>query len=237
LSTTSNCTGDVSQALLTVTVHNRLSWCPTLLSRASQHTLLSSQTLKDLCDIIPCPSRQYANEVTTDDGPIRYETREVANNNGGCVICIEGIAYNDASSEFDYANALVLHLANVSKNPPSIRKAPTSMQNTTLASLSLRINEPYWMLHHGNCEHFIVVDQIRLFHPSDLLSGYPLTLQITPPILDLCRACSKVPAVLSVVNDVRLGESPCIMCGPCWNNMGDSQDQNVIVVSLPAYEM
>ena len=33
--------------------------------------------------------------------------------------------------------------------------------DTPLSSLSLRLNHPYWLLHHGNCEHFLVVDQIR----------------------------------------------------------------------------
>lgn len=32
---------------------------------------------------------------------------------------------------------------------------------TPFSSLSLRLNNPYWLVHHGNCEHFLVVDQIR----------------------------------------------------------------------------
>jgi hypothetical protein len=32
---------------------------------------------------------------------------------------------------------------------------------TPFSSLSLRLNHPYWLVHHGNCEHFLVVDQIR----------------------------------------------------------------------------
>lgn len=79
----------------------------------------------------------------------------------------------------------------------------------------------------------MVVDQIRLQHPSDALFGYPLMLQVTPPLLDLCRACSKVPALVSVVGDVRLGESPCLMCGPCWRNMGDRQGASQIIIPLP----
>lgn len=42
-----------------------------------------------------------------------------------------------------------------------VQISPTSQGETTLGSLSLRINEPYWMVHHGNCEHFIVVNQLR----------------------------------------------------------------------------
>ena len=70
-------------------------------------------------------------------------------------------------------------------------------------------------------------------HPLDPTTGYPLTLQIMPTILDICRACGKVPAVWSIVGDVRLGESPCLLCGPCWRNMGPSSDAEVIVSLLP----
>jgi len=118
-----------------------------------------------------------------------------------------------------------------------VTKASTSMHDTPLSSLSLRIGEPYWLLHHGNCEHFIVIDQIRMQHPSDAPSGYPLTIQITPPLLESCRGCTKVPAVWSIVNDERLGESPCALCAICWNAMGDPRDDRVVVVPFPKYEL
>jgi len=115
----------------------------------------------------------------------------------------------------------------------SISKASTSLQQTTFSSLSLRLNEPYWLIHKGNCEHFIVFDQIRLLHPSDAKFGYPLTLQITPSPFDLCRACSKIPAVWSIVGDVRLGENPCVLCDFCWKHMGESKEEGVVALPLP----
>ena len=133
----------------------------------------------------------------------------------------------------------------------------SKMHETTFSSLSLRLNHPYWLVHHGNCEHFLVVDQIRyvcsrhtrrlvgrpfflsLLHPHDPPSGYPLTTQVTPPLLGNCRACSKVPAVYSIVGDMRLGESPCILCAPCWRNMGtpkDNEAETIMVIPLPKHE-
>ena len=68
---------------------------------------------------------------------------------------------------------------------------------------------------------------------SDLPTGYPLTTHVTPVMLDHCRACTKVPAVYSIVGDMRLGESPCVLCAPCWRNMGPSKDpDDVLVVPL-----
>ena len=67
---------------------------------------------------------------------------------------------------------------------------------------------------------------ISLLHPGDPPTGYPLTLQITPPLLNICRACTKVPAVYSIAGDIRLGESPCVLCAPCWRNMGPPNGPN-----------
>jgi len=124
----------------------------------------------------------------------------------------------------------------VSRDTPIV-KATTSMHETVISSLTLRLNEPYWLLHQGSCEHFLVVDQIRLVHQSDPRSGYPLTLQITPPLLDVCRGCNRVPAVWAIVGDIRLSESPCILCDPCWKNMGEPQDGGILVAPLPKHEL
>ncbi|KAJ7188067.1 snRNA-activating protein of 50kDa MW C terminal-domain-containing protein [Mycena filopes] len=226
---------DTQQAIVTVTVHDKLTWRQTHVSRSSKHVLLSSQTLGDLYETIPCTSNEITEEIVSDGRVTGY--RDDVPTRPGCVICIEGLAYGDGESEFDYADKLIQHLQNIPKESHSVTKAPTTMYDTPLSSLSLRIGEPYWLLHHGNCEHFIVIEQIRLQHPSDIPSGYPLTLQITPPILDGCRGCNKVPAVWSILNDERLGETPCTLCGPCWAAMGDPRNDRVLAVPFPKYEL
>jgi snRNA-activating protein complex subunit 3 len=169
-------TAETPQAILTVTVHNKLSWRQTHVSRSSRHAILSSQTLGDLFEAIPCPSNEVTQEIL-DDGRVTGYHSEVPTH-PGCVMCIEGLAYGDGESELDYAeyvhhlnavflvvmsccSKLIQHLQTIPKDSADIRKAPTSMHDTVIASLSLRIGEPYWLLHCGNCEHFIVVDQIR----------------------------------------------------------------------------
>ena len=132
------------------------------------------------------------------------------------------------------------------------------MEKTVFASLSVKLQTPYWLVHSGDCEHYFIIDQIRyelgyvrpksidqflvrLYHPHDPpLKAFPLTTQITPPLLDNCRACCKVPAVYSIVGDMRLGESPFLICGPCWKWMGLPAGDNaasVSVVELPKFEV
>ncbi|KAF7306115.1 Expansin-like EG45 domain-containing protein [Mycena chlorophos] len=228
---------DDPQAVLTVTVHNRLSWRQNQVARSSRHVILSSQTLGDLFDVIHCPSTELREEIIEDGNFVGYE-KDKPPTRPGAVIVIEGEAFGDGESEFDYAEKLIQHLKTIGKETePAIKKAPTAMHDTALGTLSLRVGEPYYLLHHGNCEHLIVVEEIRQQHPSDPASGYPRTTQISFPSIDLCRACNKIPAVWSIVNDERLGESPCFMCESCWKTMGESQDTRVAAILLPAYEL
>ncbi|KAI0051895.1 hypothetical protein FA95DRAFT_1533835 [Auriscalpium vulgare] len=223
----------VHSAVITISVHNRVSWTHNYVSRFSQHAVLSDQTMGDLFDVIPCPFNELPQESQEDGQFVGYGSNADGSlpAPSGYVMVIEGVAYGDGLNEVDYSDKLIAHVP----SPPI--KGP-AMHETKFSSLSLRINKPYWLLHQGNCEHFLVVDQIRLLHPDDFASGYPLTVQITPPLLDNCRACGKVPAVHSIIGDVRLGESPCLMCAPCWRIMGAPQGKDaegVMVVPLPSH--
>ncbi|KAI9508786.1 snRNA-activating protein of 50kDa MW C terminal-domain-containing protein [Russula earlei] len=217
-------------AVVTISVYNRLSWSYNFVYRSSQHAVLSSNTLGELYDVIPCTSNELSDESTLDGTFVGYEPGP-SKHPGGCVVVIEGTAYGDGLTRTDYASSLV-----AISDPLTLG---SKMHDTPFSSLSLRLNYPYWLLHRGNCEHFLVIDQIRLFHPHDPPTGYPLTSQLTPPLLGNCRACSKVPGVYSIVGDVRLGESPCILCAPCWRNMGmpkGKDAETIMVIPLAKYE-
>jgi snRNA-activating protein complex subunit 3 len=78
------------EAVITVAVHNRLTWGHGYLYRASQHILLASQTLGDIFEVIPCTSKDPASR-----------------SNDSCVVCVESLAYGDGQSEVDYAEQVV----------------------------------------------------------------------------------------------------------------------------------
>lgn len=102
----SSCLSDESQAIITFTIFNRLTWGHGYVSRTSQHALLSSQTLGDLFEVIPCASK----EVMV--GP--QESHEIAQEeikpaSCGCVICLENVVYGDGSAEDDYTEYFLCH--------------------------------------------------------------------------------------------------------------------------------
>lgn len=61
-----------------------------------------------------------------------------------------------------YRNVLQLlsTLPSDRKERPGLVRGPL-MYKATFASLSLRLHQPYWLLHAGNCEHHFVFEQIR----------------------------------------------------------------------------
>ncbi|KAG2345564.1 hypothetical protein BDR05DRAFT_988652 [Suillus weaverae] len=222
-------------AVISLTVYNRISYLPSCLTRSSQHAVLSTQTLGDLLRVLPCASSNMPIEELDIEGDVSgYNISDQTGEHAGCLFCIEDLIYGDGREPADYAEKLIAHFQKLPEDKrPQIKKALTSASETTFNALTLRTHQPYWILHQGNCEHFFVIDQIRLAHASDPPSGYPLTLHLTPTVKDLCRACGKVPAVHSIVGDMRLGESPCLLCAPCWRMMGPPKnDEGVMVVPL-----
>ena len=46
------------------------------------------------------------------------------------------------------------------KKRHQLNKGPC-MYDQRFVDLTVRINQPYWLLHQGTCEHFLVIDCIR----------------------------------------------------------------------------
>lgn len=96
------------EALLSVTVYNRLAWGRGYLSRASQHVVLASQSLGDLYEAIPCPSNELAEEMIDDNHLTGY--RKESKPSRGCLLCIDGLVYGDGQCEIDYAEYVFITL-------------------------------------------------------------------------------------------------------------------------------
>jgi snRNA-activating protein complex subunit 3 len=91
-----------------VTVYDRLSWGHKLLSRSSQHVLLSTHTLGDMFDGIPCPSNEIPENTCSETGGTWGQIS--VRGSSGSVICLEDVAYGDGQSEEDYAEYVRLHM-------------------------------------------------------------------------------------------------------------------------------
>lgn len=95
-------------ALVTLTVHNRVPWIHSQLTRFSQHVVLSSQTLADFVRVIPCDSSEMPTEVVDSQGNVigyTYENEEQGQQTTeeGCLLLIEDVAYGNGQPGDNYA--------------------------------------------------------------------------------------------------------------------------------------
>ena len=90
-----------------VSVYNRLTWSYNFVYRSSQHAVLSSNTLGELYNVIPCFSNEFSDESTMDEEIVGYESGP-SKHPSGRVVVIEGTAYGDGLTETDYARYFFL---------------------------------------------------------------------------------------------------------------------------------
>ncbi|PLW18583.1 hypothetical protein PCANC_09223 [Puccinia coronata f. sp. avenae] len=132
------------------------------------------------------------------------------------------------------------------KKKSKIQISSLSMEQVRMDQLTLRINEPYWMLHQGNCEHIFTIDEIRALHPTDpaphptpvpvpagpsrgdvavdvpaatgtgTTTAYPITSFLSRISSPKCRVCDRDPARLVAIDDELCVESPCFICLTCF---------------------
>ncbi|KAK4054631.1 hypothetical protein OIO90_003443 [Microbotryomycetes sp. JL221] len=129
----------------------------------------------------------------------------------------------------------------------------SNMQQTRLGELSIKVGQPYWFLHQGDCEHVWTVDEIRYIHPADpkldetttnnnsdkvcqdSTSPYPIiTFQsrsnIETHLINetICNICNQSKASLITIEDELTNQSPCFLCQICFNLLhGHEQDQGI----------
>jgi snRNA-activating protein complex subunit 3 len=89
-------------SLLTISIYERTVTSPYAIHRTSTHVFLSNQTLGDLCNIMPCPSKEQPGEVRDPDGNLTSYDLKTPDMTG-CVVCVAGFAYGDGLEVDDYA--------------------------------------------------------------------------------------------------------------------------------------
>ncbi|KZS98456.1 hypothetical protein SISNIDRAFT_481193 [Sistotremastrum niveocremeum HHB9708] len=243
LSKTKECKATSSKSLqakdvlLYITVYDKSASHPYQVWKSSSHILPSTSTLEDIWNAIPCPAKEYPEEVLADDGSlVEFDTSRTTDR-GPC-FCVHGATYGDGG-DAQYAQKVLDYLATckVPPNRPRVTLKPGGLiSDTTLDSLPLILHFPNWILHNGNCEHYFAVTHIRLRHPSDPVDGYPLTTHLTPVSRGLCRICDFVPASHAIVNDLRLDDSPFVVCKRCLDFLGEPTSYNDSRLVVPLVE-
>ncbi|KAF4620583.1 hypothetical protein D9613_000410 [Agrocybe pediades] len=127
----SNSSDETEEAIITMSIYNKLTWTPSYVARSSQHVFLSSHTLQDVADIFPCTSKNLPPEAGLSE-----------ESSDSFVVCLEGTVYGSRSGEEGYA-AKIFELA-TAKEGSSLSLSSSPLRDVPLRLFSLRINEPYW---------------------------------------------------------------------------------------------
>lgn len=72
------------------------------MARSSQHVFLSSQTLGDVIEAVPCASNEIPEEMVNEQGVTEWQKTSTPTSSGAA-ICLEDTVYGDRQGETDYS--------------------------------------------------------------------------------------------------------------------------------------
>ncbi|CAO3652459.1 unnamed protein product [Cunninghamella echinulata] len=101
-----------------------------------------------------------------------------------------------------------------------------SMNDITLNELSLKINEPYLFNHQKDCQHVVLIRDIRFIKKKEEfdVSKYPITTYSWRYTRYKCSMCMVYPAEYITLNDYLSGCSPCYFCKKCYRPFHFNKD-------------
>ncbi|XP_076004035.1 snRNA-activating protein complex subunit 3 [Genypterus blacodes] len=128
----------------------------------------------------------------------------------------EGVFYNDMRfPECQDISSTTIEWA-TSRNFPAYSQA--KMEDTRLVDLKIKVGFPYLYCHQGDCEHLVIITDIRLAHMNDCLDKklYPLMTHKHRPITRKCAVCQIFIGRWLTTDDRFAPSHPCLFCDKCF---------------------
>ncbi|XP_005155041.2 snRNA-activating protein complex subunit 3 [Melopsittacus undulatus] len=179
--------------------------------------VLGSQKLTELRDSISCVSDfQIGGEFSCqpDQAP-EHVSKDLYKS---AFFYFEGIFYNDKRyPECRDLSRTVIEWSE-SHDRGYVNLQSDDMEDYTFNDLSLKIGFPYLFCHQGDCEHIIIITDIRLIHYDDCLDRnlYPLLIKKHWLCTRKCFVCKMYTARWVTNNDSLAPEDPCFFCDVCF---------------------
>ena len=93
------------------------------------------------------------------------------------------------------------------------------MEGVRFSDIHMQLLTPYLFLHFGDCEHVVLLAELRSFHRDldpPLYSMFPQVLYQAKSKKRKCRICETYHAVWVTVDDPLAPENPCLFCRDCY---------------------
>ncbi|XP_077673798.1 snRNA-activating protein complex subunit 3 isoform X1 [Eretmochelys imbricata] len=179
--------------------------------------VLGSQKLTELRDSISCVSDlQMGGEFSShpDQAP-EHISKDLYKS---AFFYFEGVFYNDRrhSECRDLSRTIIEWSESHDRGYGNLQTA--KMEDYTFNDLSIKVGFPYLFCHQGDCEHIIIITDIRLVHQDDCLDRtlYPLQIKKHWLWTRKCFVCKMYTARWVTNEDSLAPEDPCFFCDVCF---------------------
>ncbi|KAJ7967884.1 snRNA-activating protein complex subunit like [Quillaja saponaria] len=236
------------EVVLSVEVyHNVRKWVKT-----QEFLVLGRQTLTALRDKIYCSMDQVMQKAGQHD-PSGY-------------FLIEDNFYNDLRDPFaiDYSKPILDWLKNSKEEAlrkweciitgelqqkqkaimgdVSVTQLPNftavDMQKIRFCDLRFRLGAGYLYCHQGDCNHTIVIRDMRLIHPDDVRNqaAYPIITFQHKLRIQKCCVCKIFRATRVTVDDKWSLENPGYFCDECFSLLHEAEDGSLLYTDFLEYD-
>jgi hypothetical protein len=92
-----------------------------------------------------------------------------------------------------------------------------SMETTRFSDLHLKIGAQYLYCHAGDCEHVLIVENVRGYSPHiDNYDSFPVLVYQNKIRRLKCSVCKYLPGRIVTTDDESICENPCLFCEVCF---------------------
>ncbi|XP_010886696.1 snRNA-activating protein complex subunit 3 isoform X2 [Esox lucius] len=187
--------------------------------------MLGSHSLVDLRDAICCISdlQVFGEFSNTPDMAPDFLSKDHFKS---AFFYFEGVFYNDMRyPECQDISETSIEWAKTRDFPPF---AKAKMEDTCFYDLTLKVGYPYLFCHQGDCEHVVIVTDIRLAHRDDCLDRklYPLLTHKHRVLTRKCAVCHVYIGRWLTTNDPFAPNDPCLFCERCFRMLHYDQAGN-----------
>ncbi|TWW58727.1 snRNA-activating protein complex subunit 3 isoform X2 [Takifugu flavidus] len=177
--------------------------------------MMGSHTLAELRDAICCVSDlQVCGEFSNNpDAAPSFLSKDHFKS---AFFYFEGVFYNDMRfPECVDISRTTIEWAESHNFPPF---SQAKMEDTRFVDLNVKVGFPYLYCHQGDCEHLIIITDIRLAHRSDCLDKklYPLLTHKHRFTTQKCSVCHVFIGRWFTTGDRLAPSDPCLFCDKCF---------------------
>ncbi|KAL8203130.1 UNVERIFIED_CONTAM: small nuclear RNA activating complex, polypeptide 3 [Gekko kuhli] len=189
--------------------------------------VLGSQHLTEVRDSISCVSDlQIGGEFSRhpDQAP-EYISKDLYKS---AFFYFEGIFYNDMRyPECRNLSRVIIEWAE-SRERGYTNLQDAKMEDYTFNDLNIKVGFPYLYCHQGDCEHIVLITDIRLIHQDDCLdrSLYPLLIKKHWLWTKKCFVCKTYTARWVTNDDSLAPQDPSFFCDVCFQMLHYDADGN-----------